>query len=119
MNGIVANIVLGWLKALVETIIIECGFAFALGVKLKEQPIVLLANVATNPFLNALMTLCYIFLPFTFYYPLLAVLEIAVVFVEGFIYKKAKVGRMNTYLIALILNVLSFSIGMIINYIIK
>lgn len=94
------------------TIVIEAAFAFVLGIKtVRGQLIILLANVITNPLLNCALTVVSFYIDKNLFYYFLVPLEIAVVFVEGFIYKKVLNSKLNPFLLSLILNICSYFIG--------
>ena len=98
--------------ALALTVVIEAALAFLLGVRTgRDQLIVLLANVITNPLLNAILTIVSFYISPAVYYWFLVPLEIAVVFAEGRIYKNTLTLKMNRYLFSFLLNLGSFFIG--------
>ena len=100
------------LTALVLTVVIEAVFAFLYGVRTKYgQLIVLLANVITNPLLNAILTVVSFYLSPALYYYFLVPLEIIVVLAEGRIYKEILQPEMNPYFFSFLLNVCSYVIG--------
>ena len=105
-------------RALLITIILELVIAIIIGIKDKKDLLnVVLANAITNPFVTLVPIIVnlkygYVARNIVFY-----VLEVLVVFIEGFIYKKVlKFKKLNYLLISLILNIASFGIGEIINY---
>lgn len=105
------------LYCLILTLILEMFIAFILKLRKKDLVNVLLVNILTNPLINCIHPL------FLFKYGknvqiiCLLILEILVVFVEGFIYKKTlNYKKLNGYILALILNLISFTIGAILNY---
>ena len=107
------------LYCLGSTIVIEGALAFLCGVrKWKDQLIVLLVNVLTNPLLVSLGYLILLRLGRTGYDVATAVMEIAVVFVEGWIYKKFLTDRKRPLLLSLFLNAGSFLIGLGLNQLI-
>lgn len=98
--------------ALALTVVIEAILAFLLGVRTgRGQLIVLLANVITNPLLNAILTVVSFYISPTAYYWFLVPLEIIVVFVEGRIYQNTLTLKMNQYLFSFLLNLGSYFIG--------
>ena len=103
------------LLALALTILIEgCG-AFLLGVRTRRgQAVVLLANVITNPVLQCTLTAVSFFWSPSLYYYFLVPLEIAVVIVEGWLYKSTLQLKRNPFLLSLLLNAGSFFIGKLI-----
>lgn len=101
------------------TIVIEGTLAFLWGVrKAADQLIVLLVNVLTNPLLVSLGYLVLFRFGRTGYNIATAAMEIAVVFVEGWIYKVFLSRQKHPFLLSLFLNAGSFLIGMGLNYII-
>lgn len=101
------------------TIVIEGALAFLWGVrKAADQLIVLLVNVLTNPLLVSLGYLILFFFGRTGYNAATAVMEIAVVFIEGGIYKKFLTRQKHPFLLSLFLNAGSFLIGLGLNYLI-
>lgn len=108
------------LSALALTVVIEAVLAFVFGVRTKYgQLVVLLANVITNPLLNAVMTVVSFYISPTVYYWFLVPLEFLVAFVEGCIYKSTLSVKMNPYLLSFLLNAGSCLLGMGILKIIK
>lgn len=103
-------------RSLLITIIVEIIFAVILQYRKKDLLNVLLVNILTNPLLNSLIV--YI----NYYYGLrvrnivLIILEIIVVIIEGMIYQKyLERKKLNGYQLSLILNIISFVLGLIIN----
>lgn len=108
------------LLSFVLTAAFELCLSFVLGVRSKTDYIVLIcANACTNPvvvFIAALYK-SYGFAAFPF---VVAFLEAAAVFVEGFAYKSClDYNRINPYLFSFVNNAFSFGMGLIISYIIK
>lgn len=105
-------------RALIITIVLEVIIAIVIGIKNKKDILnVVLVNAITNPFVTIVPLL--INLKFGYVYRNIAfyILEILVVFIEGFIYKRVlKFKKLNYLVISLILNIASFGIGEIINY---
>jgi hypothetical protein len=108
------------LNSLLLTIIIEFIIALLLKVKDKLDLInVLLVNILTNPLLVSISLYINIKHSLLLKNILIIPLEIIVVLVEGFIYKKyLKYNKINPYLLSLILNGSSFLLGEVINKII-
>ena len=106
--------------SLMFTIIIELCFSYFLKIRDKKDLLnVLLVNLLTNPLLNATS----LFINIKFGHRIIGLLiypmEICVVIIEGYIYKKyLKYKRINPYLLSLILNCCSYFLGLIINEII-
>ena len=113
------DIPLVMLYCLGSTIVIEGLLALLCGVrKWADQLIVLLVNVLTNPLLVSVGYLILFRFGTTGYDIATAVMEVTVVFVEGWIYKKFLTDRKHPFLLSLILNAGSFLIGMGLNAII-
>lgn len=113
---IYSNYLYTMLYCLILTIILEITLSLVLGLRKKDLINVLLVNILTNPLLNAIHPL------FLFEYgknvqmTCILILEIIVVIVEGFIYYKTlNYKKINGYLLSLILNVFSYSLGLIVN----
>ena len=104
------------IKCLILTIIIETIVALIIGIRNKRDIInVILVNILTNPLVVTLPFLAYQVINKNVYKPTLYVLEILVLFVEGFIYHKVLIfKRINPYIISLLLNVTSYIIGLFI-----
>lgn len=86
--------------------------------KKKDLGPVILVNILTNP---AAVFLCFLFrryLPPGWYLPLQLLVEAAVVFAEGFVFRYLDIKTkriMSCFLLSLILNGISYLSGMIIN----
>ena len=105
------------LRCLILTIIIECGIALVIGYRKKDLLNVLLVNVLTNPLLNSVIVYINVYYGLKYRNIALYLLEILVVIVEGFIYQKYLDNRkINGYILSLILNISSYVIGLIFNY---
>ncbi len=105
-------------KSLFYTLIIELTVAICLGIRSKEDiKVVICANVCTNPVIVYITNCVLILRNWILYFSVVLVLEVVVLFVEGFIYKKCL--RFNTippFMISLICNVTSFGIGLIVSF---
>lgn len=102
------------LICLVITIVIEAVAGFLFGVrKPKDQLFILLVNVMTNPVLTSATLLSYLWLGSVGFHVTEAVLEIAIVFAEGLVYKAA-LDRRHPFLLSLALNACSYFAGEII-----
>lgn len=113
------DIPLVMLYCLGTTIVIEGVLAFLAGVRKRaDQLIVLLVNVLTNPLLVSLGYLILLRFGRTGYGIATAVMEIAVVFIEGFVYKVFLTNRKHPFLLSLFLNAGSFLIGLGLNQLI-
>ena len=102
---------------LCSTIVIEGALAFACGVRKRaDQLIVLLVNVLTNPLLVSVGYWILLRSGAAAYDIATAVMEIAVVFIEGLIYRQFLTDRKHPLLLSLICNAGSFLIGLGLNY---
>ena len=101
------------------TVVIEGVLAFLCGVRRRaDQLVVLLVNVLTNPLLVSLGYLLLLRFGKTAYNAGTAVMEIAVVLIEGRIYRTFLTQRKHPFLLSLFLNAGSFLIGLGLNSII-
>lgn len=106
------------LQCLLITIIAECTLASTFKFKLKDLIVILLVNVLTNPLLVSITFSIGIFFGNIYRGVTTIILEILVLIIEGFIYKKVLIDkRINPYLLSLILNLTSYLTGGLINYI--
>ena len=107
------------LKCLLCTIIIELIIGFVLKIKNKKDYLnIILVNIITNPLVTSIPVYFNIKFGILERNISLIILEILTVLTEGFIYKKIlNYKRINPYLISIILNMSSYLIGEIINYI--
>lgn len=108
------------LNSLFWTIVIELLGAWLLQVrKSKDLFNILLANIITNPIVTSMTFTINIYYGIFIKNIWLIILEILAWFVEGTLYKKyLTYTKINPYLLSLILNVGSYSIGIFINQII-
>ena len=106
-----------FIKSLLITIIIELLIAWLLKIRDKKDILnIILVNVFTNLLLNAIIIYVNIFHGVRERNISLIILEIFIVFIEGFVYSKVlKYKRINFYLLSLILNISSYLLGEIIN----
>ncbi len=108
-----------YVKILLNNLLIvfvsELPLAFLLGAKsLKKFTSVALINIITNPAIVYISLLTLLFAG-KWHTPVLIILEIAVLFIEGFSFSKFKIfDKKNPYLISLCLNLTSFLMGEII-----
>lgn len=99
------------------TIVIELLISFLMGIRRKQDiKIVVCANICTNPLVvyiaNVLLVLCR---PTAVVIAVL-LMEIGVCIAEGYIYKKCLAFyKKSPYLLSVINNILSFSIGLLWN----
>lgn len=107
------------LICLALTLIIEVLFAFIIGMrKGKDYINVILVNVLTNPLVVSL-SIAIQFFAYRYYYVGLFGLEILAVLVEGYIYKKyLHYNHLNPYIVSLMLNIASYGLGQLLNYLI-
>lgn len=99
------------------TIIIEATSAYIIGYRDKKSIVnIILANVITNPLVVVSVYLIGLFYGSRVREIYEYSLEAAVVFAEGLLYLKTlKKGRINPFLLSVILNALSYGAGLIIN----
>ena len=105
------------IRSLLITLVVEILVAIVLKIKDKKDLLnILLVNLLTNPLLNAIIIYINVFYSIKARNISLIFLEIFIVFIEGFIYKKVlKYKKINCYLLSLILNFSSYILGTIIN----
>lgn len=120
MLEVLLMLVKGLAISLILTIVLEEITARIIGIKSKDDKIiVLLVNILTNPVVVYLVYMYLIFIgkyQSISYWILVAILEILAVVVEGFIYKrKLEYKKINPYLVSIILNFVSYFTGEIIN----
>ena len=101
------------IKCLVCTIIIELVIALILGVRDKHDMLnILLVNIVTNPIVVSLPILMLVKYGYNARMITLYILEILTVLIEGFIYKKTlEYKKVNPFILSLLLNLGSYSIG--------
>ncbi len=111
--------ILSLLISLFLTIIIELTVSFIIGIRNKDDiKVVILVNICTNPIVVYIANCLMLFTNDFIYNIGVAILEMLVVMVEFVLYKKyLKFDKVSPFAISLINNVISFSIGVIINYI--
>lgn len=111
--------ILSLLISLFLTIIIELTVSFIIGIRNKDDiKVVILVNICTNLIVVYIANCLMLFTNDFIYNIGVAILEILVVIVEFVLYKKyLKFDKLSPFAISLINNVISFSIGVIINYI--
>ena len=104
-------------RCLILTIVMELLFAIILGIKDKKDILnVILVQVLTNPIVVTVPYFIYIEFGYIPYRVSIYVLEVMAVLVEGFVYSKTlKYKKINPYLFSFLLNLLSYSLGLIIN----
>lgn len=106
------------LSALIGTVLIEGFSAFLLGIRDPGDLVnISLANLMTNPFLVMFSFLMKARYGNKVYYPVLFIMEVLAVICEAYIYQRyLKSRKWNPFLLSLILNVLSFSAGLLFTY---
>jgi len=103
-----------FLGYLLATIIIECTAVLIIFRKKAYAYYCLLCNVLTNPALNLLLLVYVNYFGMRAYYPVLAVAEIAVVFIEAAVYNYlCRFGWLKSIMLSAFLNALSLSAGLI------
>lgn len=104
------------LKCLVLTVLIETVAARIIGIKSKtDLVIVAMASVLTNPPVVLITFFSGLFHGITGYYTAAVICEISAVLIEGFVYFKAlDWKKINPFLLSLLLNGISYGIGLII-----
>ena len=111
------NIFLQMIINLVLTIIIEVSFSLILGIRnRKDIYSIIFINCITNIIINYIMnTIKYFIYSNIIIYIILAIFEVIVVLVEYKFYKRnLEYKRINPLILSIILNTLSFSIGILI-----
>jgi hypothetical protein len=107
------------LRCLILTIIVECLIAFILGYRKKDLLNILLANAITNPIVSTIPVYVNVKYGLLYRNICLLVLELLVLIVEGLIYNKYITRRkINPFVLSLILNMSSYLIGEVINYLV-
>ena len=104
-------------RCLILTIVMELTFAMILGIRNKKDILnVILVQVLTNPIVVTVPYLIYIEFGYIPYKVSIYVLEVMAVIVEGFVYSKTlEYKKINPYLFSFLLNLLSYSLGLVIN----
>lgn len=104
--------------SLLSTVLLECAFAFAVLKIRKPHGVltVMLVNVMTNPVVVCLSFLSGYFGGSAARLVSLIVLEIAAIAAEGAVYKRTlREITVNPWIVSLILNALSYTVGLAIN----
>ena len=100
---------------LILTLVIEIFMAFILRIKGKDLIIVGLVNLLTNPLLVSITTSIDFLYGSKIKLIVIIILEIIVLLIEGYIYKKNLTSKkINPYLLSLLLNLASYGAGLII-----
>ena len=107
-------------RSLILTIVIEVSIAFLIGIRKRRDLLnVFLVNMLTNPVVSIIPITLNVYVSLYARNISLIILEIIVLFLEGFIYKFVlEYKKINWFLISLILNACSFGIGEVLNYLI-
>lgn len=102
---------------LVSTILIEFISAYILKIRDKKDYLnIFLVNVITNPIVVLFPYVIYLYLGVIYRFILIIILEILAVLVEGLFYKKyLKFNEINYFKLSLILNLVSYGVGVIID----
>ena len=105
-------------RCLILTIIIEVVMGLILGIRNKKDILnVILVNIITNPIVVTVPILIYLYYGYRYERLSLYILEVITLFTEGFIYMKVlNYKKINPFLISLFLNLSSYLIGELINY---
>lgn len=114
------NIFYIMLVSLVCTIVIENVFGYAVGIRRgKDFVNITLVNILTNPLVVSISFSINILFGLEIKRIAMCFLELSAFLIEGFIYNKyLDYKKINGYLVSLILNIASYSIGILINNII-
>ena len=104
-------------RCLLLTIFIETSVALLLKVRDKKDILnVVLVQMITNPLVVSIPFVVILIFGYKYYQITIYILEIINVFVEGFIYYKLlNYKKINPFVLALILNVVSYLIGEVLN----
>ncbi len=108
------------LISLCSTIIIETIVAFIIGFRKKIDFInVILVNLLTNPIVVSVSLAINILCGLFYRHVAMIFLELGAFLVEGYIYTKyLKYNKLNGFVVSLILNIFSYCLGLLINFII-
>ena len=107
--------------SLVLTLIIELIISLIIGIREKEDiKIIICANVLTNPIVVFIANIVILLDNNIIYDIVVAILEISAFITEAIIFKKLlKFNKISPWLISFINNLISFSLGVIINLFIR
>lgn len=106
------------IKALAITIVIEVFVAFVLHYRKKDLINVLLVNVITNPLVVSIPVYINVKYGLLERNIVLIIMEIMTIIVEGYIYSRFNERKkINPYILSFILNLSSYMIGVLINYV--
>ncbi len=103
---------------LIITILVELSIAIILKIKSKKDiQNIILVNILTNPIVVTIPFYFNIYHGLIYRNISLFLLEIVAILVEGIIYKKYLTNKkINPFLLSLILNVSSYTVGLLLNY---
>ena len=103
--------------SLILTLIIELGVVIVLGIRNKKDLLlVILVNTLTNPIVVYFTNISLILNSQLILIAVIAILEISAFLVEGFLLKKyLNNKKIQPYLLSFLMNLISFSGGIIIN----
>ena len=116
MNRGAPDAALYFLIPLALTAVSEALVGILFRLSKKEQRMLLLLNIATNPTLCLLLYFYRTLLPWSDVYAV-ALLEIAVVLIEWLVLKKLFAGKRRWFPVSLACNAASFGLGMLLNII--
>lgn len=103
-------------RALILTVLVECLAAWCMGVRSRhDQIVVVLVNLMTNPLLVSLSAAAVVWLGYGAKLPATIILEAAAVIAEGFVYKNRLEAECDPFLLSIVCNASSFTIGEILN----
>lgn len=105
------------LRALVLTVVIEVSVAWLAKVRNRRDLIVVaLVNVLTNPLVVSIGAAIALFIGYSYFLPIMIILEITALLVEASIYKKTLISQVNPFLLSLMCNGTSYIIGEFLNH---
>ena len=104
-------------RCLIITIIIEAVVGLIIGIRDKKDILnIVLVNIMTNPLVVSLPILILLLYGTTARYVTLFLLEVFAVVSEGLVYYKfLKYKKINGFLVSLVLNLVSYGIGELLN----
>lgn len=100
------------IRPLLVTLFLEWIAAWIIGIRDRHRLWILgLVNAITNPILNITIILMGLYLPVTFTLVAIHVMEVLIVLVEGWLFKKFLADVKHPFWLALYLNAVSFFLG--------
>ncbi len=108
-------IIISLIKSFLLTLIIEYLIIKAFNLKKKIFIEILLVNLLTNPLLVFIINICYI-LNFKYILILEIILEILIIFIEGFVYSKILFDKKKSYLMSCTANIIAYIIGLLLYF---